>query len=438
MPQQRLRDRAGVRTGLIALALLAAVALAAGLGLTGRPPSTTRSEIPTAAPPQTDASTAPAPAGDCLRIAAEPPDHSALSAEAYWGAADAWAAACRRAIADGDDSSRLKVALAQALRHEQRPEQVALLRAAAAQNDAEANYLIYDSHRSWDQHLAPPPLISRAEADRALRRAAELRDPRAMFHLALLLERGGIVKRDAAAARYWAEQALSHPPPDVGRANVAALLGRLLAESDQPDEHARGVAMLERLSDAGVFGANASLGRALRRDDPARARALLEQALRRDPGGAAPALAQMLIAGEGGPAAPQRAVKLLTGNNDIGAIEGARGRLMLDGRLLPSDIAKAIELIRHEGVFDYAARQQLVALLAAHPEVRIERPELVLYDATIAAELDEPGATAALIALKLSQHPQFRDAPGGCRLAQTAAASGDPAAAQLPADCRRE
>jgi hypothetical protein len=69
--------------------------------------------------------------------------------------------------------------------------------------------------------------------------------------------------------------------------------------------------------------------------------------------------------------------------------------------------------------------------------VLLDRPEDVSFDAAEAAELDEPGARAALIDLKLSQHPQFRDKPGGCKLLEAVAASGDPAAAgRLATDCR--
>jgi TPR repeat protein len=335
-----------------------------------------------------------------------------------------------------DDNPRIKVALAQALRPEQRPEEVALLRAAAAQGDAAANFLLWDSHRSWDQQFDPAPLISRAESAQALRKAAELNYPAAMFRLAMLLDSGGVVKRDAAEARYWAERALANPPKDVGRDTITKFCGRLLAASDKPDERARGLAVLDQLSRAGAFGAKSALAEAIRRDDPVRARTLLEEAKGPDPGGAIPALADMLNKGEGGPADPQRAWKLLQGHNDIGAIEGMRGQFYLDGKQVPRDVAKAIELIRHAGVWDYAPQLQVVQLLAANPSVRIERPEQLLYHAVEAAELDEPGAMAALINLKLSQHPQFRDRQGGCKLLQAAATRGDQVAPEQLSECR--
>jgi hypothetical protein len=50
--------------------------------------------------------------------------------------------------------------------------------------------------------------------------------------------------------------------------------------------------------------------------------------------------------------------------------------------------------------------------------------------------LDEPGAMEALISLKLSQNPQFRDRPGACKLIETAAERGDQAAARRLPECR--
>jgi hypothetical protein len=43
------------------------------------------------------------------------------------------------------------------------------------------------------------------------------------------------------------------------------------------------------------------------------------------------------------------------------------------------------------------------------------------------AELDEPGALSALIALELAENPQFRDRAGVCKLMETALARGDQA-----------
>jgi hypothetical protein len=47
-----------------------------------------------------------------------------------------------------------------------------------------------------------------------------------------------------------------------------------------------------------------------------------------------------------------------------------------------------------------------------------------------AAELDQPGATAALTELKLSDNAQFRDPAGACKLFEAAVARGDQAMAR--------
>jgi hypothetical protein len=70
------------------------------------------------------------------------------------------------------------------------------------------------------------------------------------------------------------------------------------------------------------------------------------------------------------------------------------------------------------------------------PEVRIPNSKHLLYYATVTAELDEPGAMAALIDLKLSQNAQFQDRPGACKLIETAVSRGDQTLTQRRADCR--
>jgi TPR repeat protein len=371
----------------------------------------------------------------CLRLSENPTDY--LSSEAMARRTQIRLASCKQAFAGEPDDTHLKVAVARAMPIEQRAESVALLREAAAQNDAEAYYEIYESHKSWDRgDLSRVPVVPRAEADRALHRAAELGHPFATQMLAVLLDRGTTVKRDPAAARYWAERAVANPAKGASRGNLQALLGRLLVASDKPEERARGIDLLERLSKIGQFGAKTSLANAIREENPVRARALLEEALRPDPGGATPALAEMLIKGEGGPADPKRALKMLTGRKDMAAASGVLGQLYLEGKLVPRDVQEAVRLIGMAGQWDLDARQQVIRLLAENPDVRERNPERVLYFAAEAAELDEPGATTALIGLKLSQNPQFQDRPGACKLIEMAAKRDDQAAAQRSTECR--
>jgi hypothetical protein len=83
------------------------------------------------------------------------------------------------------------------------------------------------------------------------------------------------------------------------------------------------------------------------------------------------------------------------------------------------------------------ARMQVLRLLAEFPEVRVNGAKGVLYDAVEAAELDEPGAMAALIELKLSANAQFQPrrsdhgaASGG--LPRQLSAAGPASFARLP------
>ncbi|MEA2896962.1 MAG: hypothetical protein QOJ84_2577 [Bradyrhizobium sp.] len=371
----------------------------------------------------------------CLRLLENPKDH--ISGEAMARRAEAGLAACKQAFAAEPDNVHFKVAYARALPVSRRTESIALWREAAAQNDAEAYYELYEWHKSWERgDLDQVQLVTRAEADQALRKAAELGHPFSIQMLAMRLDRGDIVKRDAAAARYWAERAVAKPAKDESRGSLLVMLGRLLVTSDKPEQRARGIEILERMSKAGQFGAKTALADAIRGNDPVRARTLLEESLRPDPGGATPVLAEMLIDGEGGPADPKRALKMLTGRKDMAAANGVLGQIHLEGKLVPRDVQEAVRLIAMAGVWDLDARQQVVRLLAENPTVRVEYPKRVLYDATEAAELDEPGAMAALISLKLSEHPQFQDRPGACKLIETAAKRGDQAAAQRLPECR--
>ena len=314
-----------------------------------------------------------------------------------------------------------------------------MLREAASQGSAEAYYQLYEHHRSWDRgDLDHVPLVTRAEAGQALRKAAELGHASATQTLVRRLEDGDIIKRDPVAARYWAERAVATSAKDASKGSLLTL-GRLLAASDNADERARGLDILERLNAPGQpyqFGARRELALAIRKQDPVRARALLEEARRRDPGGAIVPLAEMLIAGEGGPADPKRAVSLLKGVSDSWMAKGMLGRLALEGKWVSRDIQEAVRLIDISSGYDFDARLQVLRLLAEHPEVRVNYPKRTLYDAVQAAELDEPGAMAALIALKLSANAQFQDRPGACKLIETAVSRGDQTMAQRLADCR--
>jgi TPR repeat protein len=371
----------------------------------------------------------------CQKLFEDPKQY--IGEEALRRRWDLRAASCRKAFDADPANTELKVAVARNLPYARKDEAIAMLREAAAQGNAEAHYQLYEHHRSWDRgDLDKVPLVTRTEAAEALRKAAELGHPFAMQTLVRRLKDGDIVKRDAVAARYWAERAVANPARDASKAGMLVTLGRLLAAADKPEERARGLEILEGMSKAEVFGARRELAIAIRKEDPVRARTLLEEARRPDPGGAIVPLAEMLIAGEGGPADPKRAVSLLKGASDSWMAKGMLGRLALEGKWVPRDIQEAVRLIDISSSYDFDARLQVLRLLAEHPELRVSYPKRVLYDAVQAAELDEPGATAALIALKLSANAQFQDRPGACRLIETAVSRGDQTMTQRLAECR--
>jgi TPR repeat protein len=409
--------------------LIAVVGVVVALFLPPTPPGAGEPAAAQSEPPLSQAT-----AGEtCLRLSENPSDY--LSDEGWRRRTELRIASCNMAFAAQPENIHFKVAVA--MPYAQKPESLALLREAAAQNDAEAYYELYESHNSWDRgDLDKAPLVPRAEADHSLRKAAELGHPHSMQMLAVLLDRGGVVKRDPVVARYWAERAVANPAKDESRGNLLVLLGRLLVTSDKPEERARGLDLLEKLSKADQFGAKSELALAIRKQDPVRARALLEESLRPDPGGATPPLAEMLIAGEGGPANPKRALSLLKAPSDTAGGKGVLGQLYLEGKLVPRNVQEAVRLIGMAGVWDLDARLQVLRLLAANPDVRVEYPKSVLYNAVEAAELDEPGAMTALIDLKLSRNPQFQDKPGACKLIETAADRGDQTMTRRLAECR--
>jgi TPR repeat protein len=360
---------------------------------------------------------APTIAQDCLRLAATKIDWS--EREVADKHRKTWLDTCRQAYAQNGDDPHIKVALVQAMR--ERTEFIPLLRAAIAQNDTEAMLLLFNDFNSFDRNAGRPDLIPRAEAERALRRAAELGNAEAIFRLATILRRGGPIKHDPAQARYWGERALANPPKDMRPSDVAVVVGEWLSESGDADERKRGIDILEPMAKAGRGDAQAYLAVAIRNTDPVRARQLLESAVRTYPGHALVPLSEMLIKGEGGPKDERRALSLLSRSAyDAQHAKWMLGQLTLEGRLVRRDVAAAVKLLGPWSQWDYDTRLQVVQLVAENPGVEMGYPERFLYTATEDAELGEPGAVDALIALKLSRHPQFADKTGGCALAARA------------------
>jgi len=418
--------RCDVVRRFLALSLLVPVAAAAAL------PCAAQTPAPSAA------------AKECLRINATPADQIPWDqhAQVY----NHWVDVCRQAVAGDADNVNFKHILGRALMATgRRAEAIVIWRELGDNNDAAALFEIYDMYKSYYRSdVNEPQVVKRAEAEQALRKAAALGHPYSIMMLAVLLDRGSTVKRDPEQAIVWAERAAASPArdpdpiKDVRPIDMQVLLGRLLVKSSDPDKRARGIELLGKLGAAGRGDAAAYLAEAIRGSDPARARALLEQAVRSYPGSALAPLADMLIKGEGGPKDEKRALSLLRGRSAAGAehAQAYLGQLMLEGRLVQGNVAEAVRLIGPWSQWDFDTRLQLAHLLADNPDVQISYADHLVYDLTEASELGEPGALAALIALKLSRNGQFRDETGGCKLVMEAAGRGDGDAARRVAECK--
>src|SRR5262249_18147656 len=197
---------------LLWLALLAIVGIGAALLL---PPLSLEGPTPKAAEPE-PVLTAENARSICMELSENPKEY--LSGEEWERRRERRTASCDTAFAAAPYDLALKVRVALALPHARRAEELAILREAAAQGSPEAYYWIYESYKSWDSgHLDRPQLVTRAEAERSLRMAAQLGHPFATQMLALLLDRGDTVKRDPVAARYWAERAINNPASGISK-----------------------------------------------------------------------------------------------------------------------------------------------------------------------------------------------------------------------------
>jgi len=349
-----------------------------------------------------------------------------------------WLETCQQALAANPNDPRVKLALSLAVRvvTGKREEAVALMRSAAEQDDPEAWLALYEEHRSFNRHLDRPQTITRAEAEKALRRAAELGYPDAIFRLATALYRGGVgLKRDLADARIWGERALAHPPKGMRASDIQPVVGHWLSQSADPEVRKRGIGLLEALPGRG--DAQSYLAEAIRAGDPVRARKLLETAVRSYPGHALAPLAEMLIAGEGGPKDERRALSLLQqAPADAQQPKALLGCLTLEGRLVRRDVSQGVGLLLPWSQWDYDTWLVIANVLAENPDVSLGRPDGFLYDALEFAELGEPGAMDALIALKQSRNPQFSDPAGARTLVERAAKQGNDAAPRRLERCR--
>jgi TPR repeat protein len=357
---------------------------------------------------------------ECLRLEREPPDYFGLDSREFRNQVQRWRDICGEVHTANATDPGVMLSLARVMMSNgERDAAVPMFKTLAAQDNVKALSEIYEYYKSWEHDLSQPRKVTRAEAEAALRRAAELGDVKSMNFLLVRLIRGSMVKRDLAEARIWAERLLANPKDD-DRVFTMITYARLLAMSDKSEERARGLANLETLAKNGRGDAKAKLAKLIRKDDPARARKLLEEALSGFAGHAVPQLADMLIKGEGGPADAERAVHLLkTRATDVPSVRAALGQLMLDGKYVPRNIKEGLDRIVTGAMFDYERKIQAAHLYAANPDVASNNASGFLFDLVEFADLREPGAREALATLKLSAHPQFADKAGACALVES-------------------
>jgi TPR repeat protein len=293
---------------------------------------------------------------------------------------------CQRALFLDGTNPKIKLSLARAWSAQGfKNVSIPLIRAAAAQGDADAKVEIFETYRSFTRRN-DNPLIAREEAQEAYRSAARLGHPDAMYMLAIYLDRGSFFKRDLDEAIFWAERAVQTPPKGNSLADVQITLGRLLSKSEDREQRVRG---LDLLAKSGRADAKSYLADAIRAEGPVRARALYEDALGSYPGNAIPQLSEMLIRGEGGDTDPKRAVKLVNTwtVSDVPAVRAARGRLMMDGKYMEHDPQKGIEFIATAASWSNDVRNEVINLLAEHPSLRLPYSDNLMFDAREAAEV---------------------------------------------------
>ena len=170
-------------------------------------------------------------------------------------------------------------------------ESLADVRERAGKGDTQANFILFQSYRTEPRNGAGPrassdTLVSRAEAEAALRRAAKANMPEAVLTLGQLLFRGGMIKRNRDEAEIWLDRATGMGP-DEGRGLASATLGEILLFSpDSTDEdRTRGLMLAEDALDKGFPSAIRVKARALREGvglgkNPEEARKILEAAVK--------------------------------------------------------------------------------------------------------------------------------------------------------------
>ncbi|KAA2235549.1 tetratricopeptide repeat protein [Salinarimonas soli] len=357
--------------------------------------------------------------------------------------------ACRAAHRASFRPTGLTLQYARVLRASREPEAVPLLRDIAAEGDLEANYLLHRAYDAIDRDGAGPTvggrLVTRAEAEAGLRRAAVGGHPEAIADLGRALAVGGAMRRDPVEARIWLERAMAPTARSSRRGDARIYYARLVAVDPLATQAERERAFDIVAEDGGSSRPSARilLGRYLRRGigtqaDPARARAIFEELLRHEhlEGEAGAELAEMLLAGEGGPQDARRAVTLMSKTSLPTVLspemQMLRARLLREGGVLGRDRAAAVCALSRVLYLPNDAIWPLAEMLA-QVSTTLDRgqADAVRFRLEERADTGDLRAMLALARLKLGPHPGLRDEAGGYKLLEAAEAAGSDEAAAL-------
>jgi TPR repeat protein len=295
------------------------------------------------------------------------------------------------------------------------------LRERAGTGEAEANYKLFVAYRTAPRsglapRVASDTLVSRAEAEAGLRKAAEAGLPDAILALGRLLSTGGMVQRDAEAAKPWLERAYTDGTGE-DKATAGSLLGETLLFSDKSNaaDKERGLSLVDAALQGGIRQAIRAKARALREGigiakDPEAARALLSEAVAAGNGFAYAPLGEMMLKGEGGPKDVEHGLELL--GSDKQSVDGL-GRAMLadlhlDGMIVPRLPRKAIALLADYAVIDLATRQTLGQLLLDYGR-GVPRAEEIGFALAEDEDVGEKDAAWLLVRLARDGSAPFRN-----------------------------
>lgn len=303
------------------------------------------------------------------------------------------------------------------------------LRMLAKSRSAEANYLLYQLYQHKPEVEESTALeVSRSEALKALRVAAEDGHMGAIQEMMMLYRGTPRIERDLKQVVLWARRMESAPPQGIAatvfeteaREAMPFFIATTTLEEDgfPATENRLAFRTVERIMNEGgknATTAGRAVAHALRhgrgtREDPVRAREILETLAVADVD-AAVQLAGMLVKGEGGPKDGKRALDIVRRPD---AQNSTRARSIEAEILLAGDVVgyrpqEAIQALSRTLVPEDLVR--LAGLLVDY-HTRIENGEGVVAGMSSLATSGNDDVALALARLKLSGNSQFSDDQG--------------------------